>query len=300
MKSPQVGTVSANTIMMKTVGKSAPATKNYQMLLRFLNECYVAGILDPEIFTQSFEYYIKKIEEGNALMTVTWISSGFGTWNAKLIENGFPNGEWAALPVPVSTMGIKALPAVDPFRKGLIVPARVKDEPYFEDLLRFLDWAVYSEEGMTLTTWGVEGVTFENTSTGKVFMPDIQTPKNPEGNLDMTAAYGLDTLFDLNENAEYEDYKKPAEIVEFLERSLNAAETAAISPNLALSPDSAEAASLIEEKIVTYVNDATMKFITGELDIDEDWAGYLQSLESAGLQTLEEIWNTSWQKQHNP
>ena len=66
------------------------------------------------------------------------------------------------------------------------MPARVINEPYFEDLLKFLDWAVYSEEGMTLTSWGVEGISFENTPNGKAFLPNIKTPKNPEGTLDIT------------------------------------------------------------------------------------------------------------------
>lgn len=275
----------------------SPATENYKALYTFLNRCYKAGILDPAIFTQSDEDFYNKLGDGRALVTVTWITSGFAPWNEKLRENGFPDGEWAPLPVPESTIGIKALPPVDPFRKGLVVPARVVNEPYFKDLLKFLDWAVYSEEGRTLTTWGIEGLTYENTPNGKIYLPNIKTPKNAEGTLEISKEYGFDSLFNLTENEEFEDYKKPAEIVTFLENSLKAKDAAEISPQLKLDTPSIEAIRLINEKINPYVADSGTKFITGELDINKDWDAYLLELNKRGYKTLEGIWNDSWKKQ---
>lgn len=277
----------------------SPATGNYRELYRFLNRCYSAGILDPEIFTQSDTDFIGKLEDGRALITVTWVTSGFSSWNEKLRENGFPDGEWAALPTLESTIGVTALPPINPFRKGLTVPSRVINEPYFEDLLKFLDWAVYSEQGMTLTSWGVEGITFENTANGKAFVPNIKTPKNPEGTLNITKEYGLDTLFNLNENEEYEDYKKPPEIVEFLENSLTAGDTADMAPELILDSNSIEAIRLIDEIINPYITETSGYFITGELSIDEEWDNYILELENRGYQTLETIWNTAWKEQNN-
>lgn len=275
----------------------APATENHHELLRFLARCYAAEILDPETFTQDFDAYLAKLQDGRGLVTVTWITSGFANWNQALAENGVEGGEWAPMPVPESTWGVRALPPVDWYRKGLVVPARAANEPYFETLLAFLDWTVYSEEGMTLTTWGVEGTTYEETPEGKRFMPDIQTPKNPDGTLDITEAYGLETLFNLNENAAYEDFKKPPAIVAFLESSLEANETASFPPNLTLDADAIEAAAIIEERLAPRTQDAQLAFITSESDIDDDWPDFLAELEQLGLSTLEGIWNTAWQQQ---
>lgn len=275
----------------------APATENYKALYTFLNRCYEAGILDPAIFNQSESDFYDKIGDGRAFVTVTWITSGFAPWDEKLHKNGFPNGKWAPLPVPESTIGTKALPPVDPFRKGLVVPSRVVNEPYFKELLGFLDWAVYSEEGQTLTTWGIEGLTYENTPTGKTYLPDIKTPKNITGTIELSKEYGFDMLFNLNENEEFEDYKKPAEIVTFLESSLAAGDTAEISPPLKLDAQSIEAARLIDEKITPYAADASIGFITGELDINSDWGAYLLELDKRGYKTLEGIWNYAWEKQ---
>jgi len=276
----------------------SPATENYKELYIFLNRCYEAGILDPAIFTQSYTEYIEKLLNGSALVTVSWITSGFSHWDEKLKENGIPDGEWAAFPVPESTIGIKALPAVNRFRKGLVVPSRTINETYFKDLLKFLDWAVYSEEGMALTTWGVEGLTFNNTSDGKVFLPNIITPKNAEGTVDISIKYGFNLLFNLNEDESFEDYKKPAEIVEFLNHSQKNHETAKMNPTLKLSSNDIEAISTINGNIIPYVDKSSHQFITGELSIEENWNNYLSELERRGYKTLEIIWNNAWEKQN--
>ena len=281
----------------ENVWQFAPATENYKQMLTFLNRCYKAEVMDPEIFTQTDAEYYAKIEDGRALATVTWITSGFKTWNDKLKANGVDGGEWAALPVPESTIGIKALPAVDKFRKGLVVPASAVSKPYFNDLIKFLDWAVYSEEGMTLTTWGVEGVTYKNTADGKVYLQNIKTPKNTNGTIDISNKYGFGLLFDLNENVAFEDYKKPPEIVEFLNDSQKNKETLKISPNLILDSQETKAAGLINEKLDPFITETGRKFITGELSVQNDWAAYLQDIEDRGYKTLETVWNTAWATQ---
>lgn len=272
----------------------APATENYREMYRFLNRCYEAGVLDPAFFAQSDAEYYEKLGNGSAFVTVTWITSGFEPWNKKLLENGFKDDDWYPLPVPESTIGIHALPAVDPFRKGLIVPSHVVSKPYFEDLLVFLDWSIYSEEGRILTTWGIEGLTYKNTPNGKVFLPDVKTSKNPEGTVAIDKVYGFDMIFNLNEDEEFEDYKKPAAITTFLKKSLDAEETAKMSPKLVLDQHSLEVIQLINEKILPFAAESGTKFITGELSIDEDWDLYSEELEKTGYKTMEIIWNDAW------
>lgn len=277
----------------------APSTNNYKEMYKFLNKCYEAGILDPDIFKQSDEEFIDKIENGKALVTVTWITSGLDIWDYKLQENGIADGNWEPLPVMKSTIGIKALPPVDIFKKGLVVMADVADKPYFVELIEFLDWAIYSEEGNDLTTWGVEGLTYENTAEGKRLLPDIITPKNTQGVINMYSEYGFDLIFDLIENEEFEDYKKPYDIVEFLNRSEEAGETLEQQPNLELSFQDTEIIESINEKLLEYVNETSLMFITGEMDIESDWAEYIRNLDLMGYRTLEKIWDEAWDYQKN-
>ena len=277
----------------------APATENYRAMHAFLHRCYQAGVLDPAIFDQSDAEYMAKLQDGRALVTVTWVSSGFDSWNQKLEENGVAGGEWVPLPVPESTIGIRALPPVDPFRKGLVVPSEAAEATYFEELIAFLDWAVYSDAGMTLTTWGVEGETFEQTDQGREFLPHIKTVRNPDGDVDPNADLGLQLLFDLNEDVAYEDYKRPPDIVAFLAKSLEAQEAGTVDPTLQLDSDAIEAIRIIDEQITPFVAESSQGFVTGELSVKAGWDDYVLELEAMGYKTMEEIWNVAWAKQRH-
>ena len=275
----------------------APATENLKAMLVFLNRCYSAGLLDPAIFTQSDVEFTKKMQDGRMILGVSWITSGFANWNKNLAEQGIVDGEWVPLPVPESTIGIRAVPPVNSFKKGLAVSSRVATEPYFDDLLAFLDWAVYSDEGRLLTTWGVEGKTFVNTPNGLQFLPDITTPHNPGAKFELKRDYGLDSLFNLTENEAYEDFKKPAEIVTFLQKSLDAGYTASLPPVLHLSPESMEVVEKIADRLNPYVTEAIRMFITGELSISRDWNAYITELKNRGYGSIETIYNTVWENQ---
>jgi len=276
----------------------APATENFRELYRFLNKCYTAGVLDEAFFDQSNEEFIEKLVNGKAFVTVTWISSGFDTWNNQLKENGIQNGEWEPLPVMESTIGIRALPPVSRFRKGLAISASAAEKPYFEDMIKFLDWAVYSEEVIDLTYWGIEELTYKNTPKGKEFLPEIISSKNPEGTINITKEYGFNTIFDLNEDEEFEDRKKPDDIVTFLSNSEKANETLENNPKLSLNEEELEMESIINEELSKYVDDASKKFITGELSIDNDWDMYISEIDSIGYTVLENIWNSAWTSQN--
>ena len=277
----------------------APATKNYKEMYKFLNKCFEAGLLDPDIFEQSNEDFIEKIENGKAIVTVTWISSGLDIWDAELNMNGVEGGDWEPLPVMESTVGIKALPPVDIFNKGLAIMADVVEKPCFEELIKFLDWAIYSDEGSDLTSWGVEGVTYEETEEGKILLPQIISPKNDQETIDMVSEYGLNSIFDIIENEEFEDYKKPDDIVEFLNRSKENGDTLKAPPKLKLSSQDSEIIKSIEEKLLAYTNETSVKFITGEMDIESSWEEYINQLELLGYKTIESIWNEAWAQQNN-
>ena len=277
----------------------APATENYREMYRFLNRCYEANLLDPDIFTQSNDEFIEKLTDGRALVTVTWISSGFDIWNNALKDNGISDGNWEAFPVPESTIGMRKLPAVDVFRKGLAISKEAEQKPYFNDMMAFLDWAIYSEEGIKLTYWGVEGLTYKETSEGKTFLPDVITPKNPEGTVDIKKEYGFNAIFNMNEDEAFEDSKKPDDIVRFLSESERRNETLQKQPRLSMSSENLEIINVVNDKLLPYVEESSIMFITGEMDIAEDWDVYIKKITELGYPVLENIWNSEWTENGN-
>ena len=54
---------------------------------------------------------------------------------------------------------------------------------------------------------------------------------------------------------------------------------------------------LLEDSLHPYVEKTTRQFIEGSLSIEQDWSGYLKTLEDNGYRTLEELWNLNWAAQ---
>jgi putative aldouronate transport system substrate-binding protein len=277
----------------------SPATAGWKEMVRFLGKCYRAGLLDPEVFTQDPPPYYQKLVDGRTFVTVTWISSGFSTWNRQLAENGIAGGFWAPLMVPTSTVGIQALPAVNRFRKGAVVAARVIREPTFRKLIDFLDWIFYSQEGRDLGVWGVEGTTYLVSGGRKAFLPTIKSFAHPEASLDGGRDFGLNVMFDLCEVPDFEDAKKPPEIVDFLERTLSRNLTARMDPGLTLSANDLDTIKVFSDGLSSYVGGMIKSFVTGTADIDGGWKEYMNNLERKGSTTMEKIWNDAWRRRPN-
>jgi putative aldouronate transport system substrate-binding protein len=187
---------------------------------------------------------------------------------------------------PESTLGTRMVPPADRFNVGTVLPSRVAGESYFERLLEFLDWVYYSEEGMVLSNWGLEGVTYEVVDGKKQLLPHIEHWRNPDGDTSLLS-YGV-RMFYLNEEPEWVAYKSPEGMTEFLKQVADRGYIAPLQPALALDPATQEFVKITQAPLNDYVNTAQLQFIYGELDIDDDWDGYLRNLESRGYKELEE------------
>jgi hypothetical protein len=131
----------------------------------------------------------------------------------------------------------------------------------------------------------------------KEFLPEISTPKNNLGTIDLSKEYGFNRIFDLNENPEFEDYKKPDEINEFLSKSQSRNELLNTTPDLVLNSQETEMITILEEELNIYVADMKMKFIKGESDIEDEWTEYVNECDIRGYKAIEEIWKNAWSTQ---
>jgi hypothetical protein len=89
----------------------------------------------------------------------------------------------------------------------------------------------------------------------------------------------------------------PDDIVLFLEQSREADETLSPVPCLELSQTSQVAIDTIKKSLDEFSAAESERFVTGELNLDEAWSGYVQDLEDRGYKTLEAIWNSAWATQ---
>ncbi len=135
--------------------------------MKFWNEAYNIGILDPEIFTQTYDNYMDKLKNGQTLV-------GYANWIYKDANNAYvTNGheDWG-LEVVDSGMNYMYGTYIGdaPYGWGgdysLAITRNCENQEAAVKLLDFL----YSEEGARLLGSGVEGIHWERTSDGKAQM----------------------------------------------------------------------------------------------------------------------------------
>ena len=63
-------------------------------------------------------------------------------------------------------------------------------------------------------------------------------------------------------------------------------EEGTVLPSMAYTSDDAKRISEYSVSIGQYTNQATVQFITGDLDIEKDWASYLSALESMDMENF--------------
>jgi putative aldouronate transport system substrate-binding protein len=139
--------------------------------LKFWNEAYNMGIVDPEIFTQTYDNYLDKLKNGQSLVGyANWIyneangvyvANGHDDWGLELVDNGFEY-------IYGGFLGDSPFGWTSGYELG--ITTNCKNTEKAMELLDFL----YSEEGGRLIGSGVEGIHWEY---------------GPDGNPQMTQAY---------------------------------------------------------------------------------------------------------------
>lgn len=70
-----------------------------------------------------------------------------------------------------------------------------------------------------------------------------------------------------------------------------------VSPMVMFTESEVNEVSAVKTEIETFVEEATTKFITGELNLENDWDKYLENLETYRLSWLLEMYETAYDRQ---
>lgn len=278
----------------------SPTTDNYKMFLKTANSFVEAGILDPETFTQddataTSQYYNGK----TAIMSINQ-----GQW-ANYEENmtaqlGAGNYENYVITMPI---GSTRNSTVDPARleNGVMISQKALDElgkEGFIEMLRFVDWLFYSHEAYDLTKWGVEGVHYTVDSDGNKKLMDgfccsgLGYGNDEAGSMtDIRLQWGYagGNFWYGGTVAEMSDNLIPP-VADYVNRDYTDRDTPPLAPGVAPTADQNEEINLIATPLISNVNAWTLKFVTGQADIDAQWDEYVQSCNELNVQGLVDIY----------
>lgn len=156
--------------------------------------------------------------------------------------------------------------------------------------IQYMDY-LFSDEGFELANYGIEGETY--TKNGDEYQFTDLILNNPQG-FDWQLCQslyinpGFPCLTDLSiQEMTYNEAQKAA-----VPTWVGAYDSAdATTPNtnwLSYTTEESEERYLVQTDIETYQEEMRLKFITGQLDIDENWDEYVKNLGDMGIDVLEE------------
>ena len=278
----------------------SPVSDNYKEFLKTANSFVEAGILDPETFTQDDATATSKYYNGKtAIMSINQ-----GQW-ANYEENmkaqlGDGNFENYVITMPI---GSTRNSTVDPARleNGVMISQKALDElgeDGFIEMLRFVDWLFYSHEAYDLTKWGVEGEHYTVDADGNKKLVDgyccsgLGYGNDEAGSMtDIRLQWGYagGNFWYGGTVAEMSDNLIPP-VADYVNRDYTDRDTPPLAPGVAPTADQNEEINLIATPLISNVNSWTLKFVTGQADIETQWDEYVQSCVDLNSQGLVDIY----------
>ena len=270
----------------------ADTSDNYKEYIKFMNKLVTEGLADPEIYTASLDQWKQKMVSGTSIFCYTWVSE-LGQINADGKQT--VGEEFDLVPIaPIEGPGGKFHRSAGRIYEVSIIPASVEDKPYFDDLCAFIDWMLYSDEGIMPTTWGIEGETYEMVDGKPQFTqavldaPSIQAAlwKVGASNNNFTHFYSYDWFSKVLNSPIMDELTVQGEAEGWFP-------SVAKTPKLTL--DEREDEKMLLTNVKDYNDQMREQFVFGKLDIEEEWENYVKTIEEKGVTELLEMYNASLQ-----
>lgn len=275
--------------------KFGPLEPGYKEYISLLNDWYKKGLIDKDFSTNSANAVDANITNGDSGAFRAFIGGGLGRY-LNVMKEKDPNCDIVGVPYPVLNKGDENRfvdVETDVQQYGTVITTACKDP---EGAAKWLDYW-YSDEGIKLCNFGVEGKTY-NMKDGKAVYTD-EILKNPEGLSVSGAMYmhfrpancpGVHQLEDYLMG--YYQYDQQKEALKLWSESTDAARSMDVQM-LTPNPDDNEEASALDTEIRTYVEENTMKFVNGTRPIGE-FDKFVDTLKKMNVERYIEIYQNAY------
>jgi len=286
---------------------SSSISDDYKKFIKVLNSYVKDGILDPETFTQADDVANNKFYNGKTVIKSTnrstmsndeaSLNKILGEGNYKLYVTAYPSGT------------NKNLAETSRLECGVMLSQKALDElgeKEFIKLVRFVDWMFYSSEAYTLTKWGVEGETWQYTDVNgmkvKKLLPGYKCGGLGIGGADTDTdirlkwGYACGNYFYGHATSESTDNFTPA-VQDLYARYGKYKTVAKVDPKAKPTEDQREQLNLWAVPLIDNINAWTLKFATGQKDVDADWNEYVSSCKNLNVEKIVKMTNDIYKAQ---
>ncbi|GHV26423.1 sugar ABC transporter permease [Clostridia bacterium] len=236
-------------------------SENYLEYLTKMNEWMNAGLLDPDLFTQTDDEMNAKISTGKIGAAYTLIGSGFGRFES--LKANVPGMNFVAAPNPIKDANSTFKTINSQYRVSNISASISSNCKDIDAACRVLDYP-FTQAGIKLANYGIEGVSY-TVVDGVEQYTELLT-NNPDG-------YSLaDALAIYNGSGNKSFYQEKNQLVQ--QYLLQVQKDALLvwpttegvirmMPPITLTADETSEFATIMGDIDTYVQEMKLKFITG-------------------------------------
>ena len=285
---------------------SSSISEDYKKFITVLNSFVKDGILDPETFTQEDETAHNKFYSGKTVIMST---------NRSQMANDIAGvqkilGDSAKCYVTAYPSGTnKNLAETSRLECGVCISQKARDElgeAEFIKLMRFVDWMFYSKEAYTLCKWGPEGKTWEwktvNGTKIKALKAGFKcgglglTGSDDDVDIRLKWGYAGGNYFYGHSTAESTDAFTP-EVQDLYARYAKYKTVAVVEPKAKPTEDQREQLNLWGVPLMDNINAWTLKFATGQKDINKDWNEYVSSCKNLNVDKIVNLTNEIYKKQ---
>ena len=276
--------------------QAAFAQPGYQEGLRYLHRLYSEGLIDPNALIQDNPALLQLGSQMEPHLLGAVGGGWMGTFTeAKTLAQGGEMDNWIAIPPLKGPQGVQtAAYAPWGYSVGGFIITNKATHP---DVAFRLADLMYSNEATMRDTFGVEDTDWIKPPAGEKSIDGGQAAYRTTANWGegMTTTSWRQTgltyrtsQFRLSQSAQDQFVEVP------LYNASNAMLPYApkigdLIPPLTYSDADAKEVTEIQLALDTYVNEMLTRFITGDADIDSEWATYLATLDSQGLPRFLEI-----------
>lgn len=271
-----------------------PTSENFTAVVEFMRNAYADGLLDPDYAATTQDQVFEKLSNNKLFFHYDNNSHAARVFNPALAEID-PNYRFDLLPpLENSFGGTRALAYERDWGNHLVINSQ---NPDADKIMQVIDW-FFSEEGMMITNFGVEGIDYDLVD-GVPVMQDWIIEKTTGASDHFMAiqgelGVGLHGMGRYIDEATYKQVSDPL-MIEMGERIAGWIGDGLVQhlPNWPpFTEEETERIVDLEIALGNIFDQEIDAFITGARSMDE-WPVLVESLKNAGVAELEEIFNTA-------
>ena len=254
-------------------------TEEYKNFVTEMNRWYAEGLIDMELTRDEANF--QALCATNTVGAFSHLSERETQYNNLLATSGYPEAVHSLIHHPAGTKEVQVVKR-DPTWNHYAIPA---SSDKAELAVKWMNFVWGSDEGVTLTEWGIEGKTWEEVDGKKQYTDFVLN--NPDGLDPYNALRSLgasNTILVRTPAESYVALNGQGNAIPYAE-STNMIEP---FPNMMSTAEEQDILDMYSTDFDTYCSESILSFITGATDLGE-WQSFVDTLNNIGLEELRTV-----------